>query len=67
MNSLRCLYKQRISLHALLLRPAGNLVKTVTPKGVIPNYTTSFLNDVTTERNKMLAGQSWSPVVSPSA
>lgn len=40
---------------------AGNLVKTVPPKGVVPNYTSGFLADVKTERNKMINGQSWTP------
>jgi RHS repeat-associated protein len=35
---------------------AGNLVKTVPPKGVIPNYTKSFQNTVVAERDKMKNG-----------
>ncbi|OQP44477.1 hypothetical protein A4H97_08865 [Niastella yeongjuensis] len=35
---------------------AGNLVKTVPPKGVQPNYTKSFLDAVVAEREKMKNG-----------
>jgi RHS repeat-associated protein len=35
---------------------AGNLVKTVPPKGVQPNYTKSFLDGVVAEREKMKNG-----------
>jgi YD repeat-containing protein len=38
---------------------AGNLVKTVPPKGVRPDYGSTFLNAVKAERVKMEAGQSW--------
>ncbi|MFT3703002.1 MAG: RHS repeat-associated core domain-containing protein [Agriterribacter sp.] len=42
---------------------AGNLVKTVAPKGVRPDYSSIFLNTVKVERNKMVSGQSWTPNV----
>lgn len=42
---------------------AGNLVKTVPPKGVRPDYSSTFLDAVKTERGKMLNGQSWTATV----
>ncbi|MCS3795067.1 Ig-like domain-containing protein [Niastella sp. OAS944] len=42
---------------------AGNLVKTVPPKGVRPNYTSTFLSSVKTERQKMESGASYSVTV----
>ncbi|MBO9204218.1 MULTISPECIES: DUF6443 domain-containing protein [Niastella] len=38
---------------------AGNLVKTIPPKGVQPNYTKSFLDGVMAEREKMKNGLSY--------
>lgn len=40
---------------------AGSLVKTVPPKGVRPDYGSTFLNNVKAERIKMQNGQSWTP------
>lgn len=42
---------------------AGNLVKTVPPKGVRPDYSNTFLNAVKTQRAIMEAGPGWTPVV----
>jgi RHS repeat-associated protein len=42
---------------------AGSLVKTVPPKGVRPDYSSTFLTAVKTERDKMVTGQSWTPTV----
>lgn len=42
---------------------AGNLVKTVPPKGVRPDYSSGFLNTVKAERNKLLSNQSWTETV----
>src|SRR5690606_14608061 len=33
--------------------------------GVAPDYSSSFLDQVRTERNKMLAGQSWTATIPP--
>jgi RHS repeat-associated protein len=41
----------------------GSLVKTVPPKGVRPDYSTSFLNAVKTERDKMINNQPWTSTV----
>lgn len=41
----------------------GNLVKTVPPKGVRPDYSAPFLTAVATERAKMLNAQSWTATV----
>jgi RHS repeat-associated protein len=42
---------------------AGNLVKTVPPKGVRPNYDPTYLAAVKAEREKLRLGQTWTAVV----
>lgn len=41
---------------------AGNLVKTVPPKGVRPDYSTTFLNSVKAQRTNMQAGLTWTAI-----
>lgn len=42
---------------------SGNLVKTVPPNGVKPDYRSVFLNAVAAERSKMLNAQSWMLII----